>query len=317
MRTNVPTVRLSVLICLFTFFSSQTHAQSISTGNGKFEIGLGLGPMFFLGDLGGSQGKGKPFLKDLDLPLTKLNKGLYVNYYPVEWLGFRIAGNMGYVEGDDAQAPDKGGAERFRRQRNLNFRSKINEAYAAIELYPTYFLENYDGLQGKLRPYVLGGAGIYHFDPETKDVDGSWVKTHPLRLEGQGFSQYPKSKAYKLTQTNLLIGFGFKYYIAENKYLGLEVLHRKLFTDYIDDVSQKYYVDPIYFDSYLSSTDAVKARRLAYRGTVVYPPTRPYYRVAQRGDPTENDAFFSTILRFGWRINQNNALRQLKCPVFY
>ena len=113
MRTNVPTVRLSVLICLFTFFSSQTHAQSISTGNGKFEIGLGLGPMFFLGDLGGSQGKGKPFLKDLDLPLTKLNKGLYVNYYPVEWLGFRIAGNMGYVEGDDALAPDKGGAERF------------------------------------------------------------------------------------------------------------------------------------------------------------------------------------------------------------
>jgi len=23
----------------------------------------------------------------------------------------------------------------------------------------------------------------------------------------------------------------------------------------------------------------------------------------QRGDPTQNDAYFSTILRFGWRLN--------------
>lgn len=317
MRTHVPFVRLSVLICLFTFFSSPAHSQSISSGNGKFEIGLGLGPMFFLGDLGGSEGKGKTFVKDLDFPLTKLSKGLYVNYYPKEWLGIRIAGNLGYVEGDDKQAPKKGGAERFRLQRNLNFRSKISEAYAAIELYPTYFLEQYDGLKGKLRPYVLGGAGIFHFDPEAQDIDGSWVKTAPLRLEGQGFSQYPKSKPYKLTQKNVMLGVGVKYYIAENKYIGVEILHRKLFTDYVDDVSQKYYVDPIYFDQYLAPADAVKARRLAYKGTYSYSASRPYYRIAERGDPTENDAYFSTIVRFGWRINQNSQLRQLKCPVFY
>ncbi|MEQ1676961.1 MAG: outer membrane beta-barrel protein [Chitinophagaceae bacterium] len=318
MRTSVPTVRLSVLICLLTLYSLQSSSQSISTGDGKFEIGLGLGPMFFLGDLGGSAGVGKTFIKDLDLPLTKLNKGLYINYYPTEWFGLRLAGNLGYVEGDDAQAPAKGGAEMDRRERGLNFRSKIKEAYVGIELYPTYFLEKYDGLQGKFRPYIVGGIGIYNFNPETKDVDGSWVKTAPLRLEGQGFAEYPDSKPYKLTQKNLLIGFGVKYYLKENMYIGLEILHRKLFTDYVDDVSHDYYIDPIYFDTYLSPAQAEMARRLYFRGTYSFPTSYPTYQeFAERGDPKENDAFFSSIIRLGWRINNNASTKQLKCPVFY
>jgi hypothetical protein len=302
---------------LFACFSMQTRSQSISTPNGKFEVGLGIGPMFFLGDLGGAAGVGKTFIKDLDLPLTKLNKGLYLNYYPTEFIGLRVAGNLGYLEGDDAEAPAKGGAEEDRKYRNLHFRSKISEVYAAIEIYPTYFFEKYDGLQGKLRPYILGGVGIYHFDPETKDLDGSWVKTAPLRLEGQGFPEYPDSKPYKLTQKNILMGLGFKYYIKENAYVGFEILHRKLFTDYVDDVSHNYYIDPIYFDRNLSAADAITARRLYYRGVYSFPATRPYEEFAERGDPKENDAYFSSILRLGWRINNDARGKQLKCPVFY
>lgn len=317
MRTNVSLIRFYVFISLFAFFSLQTKAQSISSANGKIELGLGIGPMFFLGDLGGSAGVGKTFIKDLDFPLTKLCKGLYLNYYPTEFIGIRVAGNLGYVEGDDAEAPAKGGSEEDRKYRNLHFKSKISEAYAAVEIYPTYFLERYDGLKGKLRPYFLAGVGIYHFDPQVKDVDGSWVKTAPLRLEGQGFAQYPDSKPYKLTQKNVLAGFGFKYYIKENAYIGFEILHRKLFTDYVDDVSHNYYVDPITFDQNLSAADAVKARRLYYRGIYSFPASRPYEEFAERGDPKENDAYFSSILRFGWRIGGDARSKQLKCPVFY
>lgn len=317
MRTNLLNVRVFALICLLSLITQASRSQSFTTGNGKVEIGLGLGPMFFLGDLGGSAGVGKTFIKDLDFPLTKFSKGVYFNYYPAEWFGIRVAGNLGMVEGDDALAPAKGGAEMDRRERNLNFRSKISEAYVATEFYPTFFMEKYDGLKGKLRPYVLGGVGVYHFNPETKDVDGSWVKTAPLHLEGQGFAEYPDSKPYKLTQANLLVGFGFKYYVKENMYLGFEILHRKLFTDYVDDVSHNYYIDPIYFDQYLSAADAVTARRLYYRGTYSFPTTRPYSEFAERGDPKQNDAFFSSIFRMGWRLGGNANLRHLKCPVFY
>jgi hypothetical protein len=318
MRTSLQLVRLSVLTFFLTVFSAQVRAQSISTPNGKLELGLGLGPMFFLGDLGGSAGIGKTFIKDLDLPLTKLTKGLYLNYYPAEWVGVRVAGNLGFVEGDDAEAPAKGGAEEDRKYRNLHFQSKINEVYGAIEIYPSVFFEKYDGLQGKFRPYLLAGAGIYHFNPKAKDVDGKWVELAPLKLEGQGFSQYPDSKPYKLTQKNLLVGFGFKHYLKENMYIGMEILHRKLFTDYVDDVSNDYYIDPIHFDTYLSAADAVRARRLYYRGIYTFPTTRPYQEFAERGDPKENDAYFSSMLRIGWRIgNADKRLKQLKCPVFY
>lgn len=318
MRTNVPFVRLSVLICLFAFFSLQTRSQSISTADRRLELGIGIGPMFFIGDLGGNAGVGKTFVKDLDLPLTKFCKGLYLSYYPTEFIGLRLAGNLGFLEGDDAEAPAKGGAEMDRLERNLHFKTKISEVYAAVEIYPTVFMERNDGLKGKLRPYLLAGAGMYHFNPEAKDVDGKWVKTQPLSLEGQGFAAYPDNKPYKLTQKNIMGGFGIKYYISESFYTGFEILHRKLFTDYVDDVSNDYYIDPIYFDQNLSAADALIARRIYYRGTYTFPTTRPYEEYAQRGDPKENDAYFSSILRLGWRMGGLDARsKQLRCPVFY
>jgi len=319
MRLHVPSVRIVVLFLTLTTFSARSYSQSVMTGDGKWEIGLGFGPMFFLGDLGGTAGIGKPFVKDIDFPLTKLSKNLYVNYYPAEWLGFRAALNHGTLEGDDAEAPNKGGAEVDRLERNLHFKTSVLEGYVAAEIYPTVFLEKYDGLQGKFRPYGLIGIGMMKYKPKAM-LDGQWVELQPLRLEGQGMAEYPNSKPYKLMQKEIPMGFGFKYYIKENMYVGVEVLHRQLFTDYIDDVSTGY-IDPILFDSYLSAADAAKAKRLYYRGTYQDAVTRPQnIQTYQRGDPTENDAFFSTILRFGWRLGDNESNRQrkqLRCPVFY
>jgi hypothetical protein len=91
-----------------------------------------------------------------------------------------------------------------------------------------------------------------------------------------------------------------------------------MFTDYVDDVSHNYYIDPVYFNTYLSPTDAAKARRLYYRGIYANAQSRPGPGF-ERGNPKQNDAYFSNILRFGWRLGGENAreLRQLRCPVFY
>ncbi len=325
MRTSVPTVRLSVLVCLFTIFSIHSRSQSVSFANGKIELGLGIGPSFFLGDLGGAKGYGKTFVKDVDFPLTKLAKGIYINLYPAEWLGFRIAGNLGYLEGDDAQAPNKGGPERNRLYRNLKFRSELWEAYAGIEIYPTVFFEKYDGLEHKLRPYAIIGVGLFHFNPmgEYLAPNGTtkWVELKPLKLEGQGMAEYPQKSEYPLTQLEIPMGGGFKYYLKENFYIGFEILHRKTFTDYIDDVSTQY-IDPRYFDVYLNPEQAAWARQLSYRENLYNPAVSRRFINKQRGDPTENDAYFSGILRLGWRVNGNNspngrAKQQLKCPVYY
>lgn len=314
----------AAVLCAATFSMHMVpysaSAQSLSAGNSKYEVSFGIGPMFFLGDLGGSAGIGRPFIKDLDFPMTKFGISVYGTYYPSEWLGLRVALNQGTIAASDAEAPNKGGDEVDRLQRNLSFKSSVTEAYVAAEIYPTVLFEQYDGLIGKFRPYGVIGAGMFRFNPKAQDVNGEWVNLKPLRLEGQGMAEYPTRKEYKLIQAEIPMGFGFKYYLKENMYVGLEILHRQTFTDYIDDVSTGY-IDPVYFNQYLSAGDAAKARRLYYRGTYQSAVSNPgNIQTFQRGDPTENDAFFSTFVRFGWRLNSAEdkwSRRQMRCPVFY
>lgn len=324
MRTAVLSARTFVLIFCLSLFLSKSYSQSITTGNGKIEIGLGLGPMFFLGDLGGHRGEGRTFLKDLNLPLTKFSKGLFANIYPAEWLGFRAAVNHSKVEGYDNIVKDQNGGEYFRKLRNLQFRSSITEAYVAAEFYPTVFFEKYDELKGKLRPYGVIGIGVFKFNPKGEYFDANrrsrWVELQPLHLEGQGMAEYPDRKDYKLTATEIPMGFGAKYYVKENFYIGMEVLHRKTFTDYIDDVSTTY-IDNNLFDQYLTPAQAQMARQLNYRENYPAVNTRPGLD-EQRGNPGQNDAFFSTLLKLGWRLNDPNspnsrAARQMRCPSFY
>jgi hypothetical protein len=319
MRTTVPSVRTLVLICFLSLLAARSFSQSITTGNGKVEVGLGIGPLFFLGDLGGNSGVGKStWLKDVQFPLVNLSKGLYITAYPAEWLGFRLAVNQGRLEGYDSVIKDKGGEEVLRKLRNLQFRTSIIEGYAALEISPTVFFERYDGLKGKLRPYGLVGIGVFHFNPKGQYIapDGSrkWVALQPLHLEGQGFAEYPDRKPYSLTQLEIPMGFGFKYYLKENMFIGVEILHRQTFTDYVDDVSTNY-IDPSLFAKYLTPEQTTLAVQLNNRQNLVG-QTRPMD--PQRGDPTQNDAYFSTIIRMGWRLNQmTSELRQLRCPAFY
>ena len=328
MRTNVHSVRTVVLILALAFSSLRSSSQSITTGNGRVELGLGIGPLFFLGDLGGNHGEGTRFVKDLNISTINLAKGLYVAVYPAEWLGFRFAINQGRLEGYDSLIRDKGGAENFRKIRNLEFRSSLWEAYGALEFYPTVFIEQYDGLQGKLRPYGVLGFGAFKFNPKARyyapNGTATWVDLKPLRLEGQGMAEYPDRKEYKLMSWEIPLGVGFKYYVKDNFFVGLEIMHRKSFTDYVDDVSTNY-IDNTLFASYLTQEQAAMANQLYYREN--YTPggstssTGPYVN-EQRGNPKQNDSFFSTILRMGWRLNDWNspngrAARQMRCPMFY
>ena len=164
---------------------------------------------------------------------------------------------------------------------------------------------------------------MFHFNPMGEYFDNathtsSWVPLRPLRLEGLGMAEYPDSKPYSMNQMEITMGFGFKYWIKENMYIGLEVLHRQTFTDYIDDVS-KTYIDNSLFANYLTPQQAAMANQLYYRqGYVPYGSTSRRPTDAQRGDATQNDAFFSSMLRFGWRLNQmTNELRHMRCPAYY
>lgn len=317
-----------VLCCTISKTVTAQHLM-FGLGDAKVEAGINFGPTFFLGDLGGKVGKGTTFIKDLNYELTRLMKGAFITVYPTEWMGFRLAAQYTYVEGIDSIISTHGVDELWRKQRNLDFKSNVWEAYGALEFFPIqYLMRNNEDYDPRFRPYVFGGVGLFHFNPRgsLKDQNGNvtWHELQPLSTEGQGFTQYPDRKPYKLTQMNIPFGGGFKYILNDKVNVGLELLYRKTFTDYMDDVSTTY-IDPQFFADNLPAADAVIARAISDK-TIGYvtPGVTRFQPGDTRGFSHNKDAYFSFLFKLGIRFGEGgysngggggNYRNSMRCPV--
>lgn len=301
----------SLLLYLLTGpFNAQSQVSSSNLE--KMDFSASLGFFYLLGDLGGNPGIAGDFIKDFNFKLTKLNLSVDANYFLKKWLSLGAGFVYGKLESDDASIPNKGGGEIPRIMRNLNSRTTISEFHVMLRFYPKWMLHQPKIHDGKFDLYGIVGIGIYHFDPVVQDRDGSWIKASPLRLEGQGFAEYPNTKPYPLTQLNLQSGAGITYSITKNISLALEVVYRKLFTDYLDDVST-IYINPTLFDKYLTTENAATAKRVYYKG-IYTDITNPDTELIIRGDPTDNDAYISENIKIIWRFG--NRRGKINCPKF-
>jgi len=141
------------------------------------------------------------------------------------------------------------------RKRNLDFKSLIKE----LSLLAEYdILNSYDH---RLVPYVFAGVGVFKFSPYTEDSAGRKIHLWGLHTEGQETSQYPDRKHYKRTQLNIPVGGGVKFSLSDDVLVAFELGYRKLFTDYLDDVSTTY-VD----ENILRSQYGATAVQYAFRG---------------------------------------------------
>lgn len=329
MIKRLPTVlkRLCCFLSLIFLFSVKSFSQNVIFQTGKiiWEAGFNLGPSFFLGDLGGNAGKGTRFIKDVNLQFTNIMKGAFIAAYPSDVFGIRVAIQTGSLQADDAAVTTKGVDELWRKQRNLDFRSNISEAYVAVEVYPLMMIGWIADNAPRIRPYGVLGIGMFHFNPQGSLTDAygnkTWYDLHPLRTEGEGMTEYPNRKPYSLTQYNIPMGFGIKYFLSDRFNISSECLYRKSFTDYIDDVSTEY-IDPALFDKYLSPSDAAIARQIHDKVYgIVTPGVTRYAPGTQRGNPNQDDAYFSFLMKFGVRLGgiyendiQRRAAHNLRCP---
>lgn len=329
MKKRLQTVfKHTCYIFLLSFlFSVKSFSQSIIFQTGKviWEAGINAGPSFFLGDLGGNSGKGTRFIKDVNLQFTNIMKGVFITAYPADWFGIRVAAQIGKLQADDAAVKTKGVDELWRKQRNLDFRSNISEAYIGVEIFPLMLIPTIAEMNPRMQPYGIIGVGVFHFNPQGSltDANGNktWYYLHPLRTEGQGMSEYPNRKPYSLTQYNIPMGAGIKYYLSDRFNISSEFLYRKTFTDYIDDVSTTY-IDPNLFDKYLSPQDAAIAKQIHDKMYgIVTPGVTRYAPGTDRGHSKQGDAYFSLSIKFGVRLGamyesdiERNAARQLRCP---
>ena len=304
--------------------SKNASAQS------NFEYGFTAGTSNFLGDLGGGKGKGQPFLKDNMIPLTRLMGGFHVGYFVLPFLNFELQFSIGRLEGADSLINDKGGFELARKERDQHFRSPLKEAYLVAKFYPTTLLFEYDpeSLMSRLRPYFIVGVGMFQFNPQgqyiANDGTATWVDLKPLRTEGQGMASHPNRAEYKLTQINIPYGIGFKYFLSQYTSLSLEIVNRKTFTDYIDDVSTTYINNNDFYAHFgAGSTQALIASQMAnknaYNNGGVYRTS--YGPGSKRGTASNMDSYYSTMLKLNIRLRRSDEPRlirggQFACPRF-
>lgn len=326
--TNRLYLKVFILFAFFVFSKQISFAQYDDGFRRPIELGIDIGPCYLLGDLGGSLGKGTYFLKDLNKELGQVSKGLSLTVFPFNWGGLRVGMHQTKFLGNDAIIKSSGSDEVFRKRRNLDFRTNIWEAYGAVEVYPiSIFKPNNSRL---IDPYFFVGVGIFNFDPEgsVTDINGqkTWYKLQPLRTEGQGMSEYPDRKPYKLTQINLPFGGGFKINLSNRLYAGTEIIYRHTFTDYIDDVSTNY-IDPQYFYKYLSAEQAAIAARI-HDKSIDLTTGIPFTNAPgeQRGNSNKNDDYFSVMFRIGYKFSSQSNYQsggrrskrsQTSCPIVF
>ena len=184
------------------------------------ELGATVGASFYLGDLNPRTPCG----------MSRLAGGILYRYnFTPRWA---IRGNLLFakVEGDDA-------ITNKHYERNLNFKSPITEISVVAELN---FFKLYNE-RGKnfFSPYLFAGIGIFSFNPQAQDVDGTWYALQHLGTEGQGLEG--ERDYYSLCNVAIPFGLGFRFNVSRHICIGAEWGMRFTFTDYLDDVSGNYY----------------------------------------------------------------------------
>jgi hypothetical protein len=302
----------TVLVVVLTFgFVQNTSAQYYYYDDYTydtpltFEGGGSIGTMNCLTDIGGNAGIGKKGLVDYRLGNTDFDASAYISAVYKYAYGLRLEATYGTVSAADANLKSVASSTGGRYERNLSFRSRIEELALVTEFYPLYIFVDWSNTKydpPKLSPYILGGIGVFHFNPQAQDSVGNWVDLQPLHTEGEGFVQYPGRKEYSLTQINFPVGFGVKYELTDRINIRAELMWRILQTDYLDDASTTY-IDPAdYTDprNNFPKSQVAEANYFYSRNKNNSP--NPYYNTHTggiRGDPKNNDTYFSVNIKVG------------------
>ena len=293
------------VIIVLLFFSANSSGQYYYYNEKYYdsdvliEFGFSTGGINCLTDLGGKKGVGKKLTKDVNFKNTKPCIGLYGMIIFRNVLCLRIQGTFGNISAYDSILKNVGSSTFLRYERNLSFRSSIKDLHLGLEIHPLFF----KGWEEppRISPYFLAGIGFFHFNPQS-ELNGKWFALQPLHTEGQGFRQLPGRKEYKLYAINYPLGFGLKYELSPVLSTRLEMVYRILTTDYLDDVSTTY-IDPGLFFQNLPQQQAIIAQQLSDRQSEKIPAhiTQPGQG---RGNPENNDAFFSVELKLGFILRK-------------
>jgi len=196
---------------LLLTFSQLGKAQSFAT----WEIGISGGGAGYIGDLN----------QNNLLKISGFNAGIFAKRNFNAHLGLRINYNYGQIQAYDSDSDN----EQFR-ERNLSFKTKLNEGTAIFDF--NFFDYKINGGNKWFTPYLFAGVGFVNFKPEIK-YQGVTYRLDRQLTEGQ-------DNRYANTVMTIPYGGGIRYNYKDTWSIFSEIGYRTAFTDYIDDVSGRY-----------------------------------------------------------------------------
>ncbi len=276
---NIKFWTISILL-FFSLAKSQVSKTYIS-------LGPSLGATNYKGDLD----------DDFTLRFTKPGLGFVFNYHFHPNFRMRLSYFHGWMGAADSVSKNFA-----RNWRNLSFRSRIDE-FSAQLVYDLLGSSRRPKYRPQYTPYLFAGVAVYNFNPQAK-LDGKWYNLHDYGTEGQKLPG--ATNKYSLTQISIPVGLGFKYKLNNYWDLALEMGIRKLFTDYLDDVSDQY-ANP----NDLLATGGPIAVKLADRSKYTQQGSSGYAAKDIRGFKQQNDWYIYTGFILTRIIDGGN-----KCPKF-
>ncbi|MBR9922007.1 MAG: porin family protein [Bacteroidetes bacterium] len=203
--------RFALCLVLLTSLSFSATAQK------GWEAGGWLGVSYYFGDLNTS----------FDLSRPGLSAGVVGRYNFNERICIKFSANYGSVSADDAESDNP-----FERARNLSFQSVLADGTAQMEF--NFFPYEHGSADNFYTPYLFAGLTAVYYNPVT-EYEGELVELRQLGTEGQF-----KGEEYSQVGGGLAYGAGFKIDLSYRWSLNFEISGRRLFTDYLDDVSTVY-----------------------------------------------------------------------------
>lgn len=281
-----------VLLLLLTGITEVAHSQYYyDDRNIYFELGLGAGAMNCITDVGGANSDKEFYINEIRSKNFKSSYSIYAGVIIQDFIGARLEGTFGQVTSADNVITSKASLNLISKNvRNLNFRSNISEVALLAEFHPLLIKYREEGPL-KISPYAIAGVGFFSFNPQTL-YNGAWINLQPLHTEGQGFAEFEDRVPYKLSQFNIPFGIGVRYELSSMLNIRLEYVHRKLFTDYLDDASSRKNINPALYANYMTPVLARFASALAN-------PSKDGDEPPRRANPNDKDAYMTLSLKLG------------------
>ena len=281
LKTNIITLLL-IATCTFSFAqrrSSITGKRRSKSSKRRSQSG----PINYINNIKGTFFLGaSKYIGDIAGRTDSWNKaniaiGIGTQYRYNEHISFRGDMNLTRLTGDDAFSDNP--------RRNLSFKTNVYE-FKIGGVYDLFKLNKMYRRRHKITPFGVLGFGVFHFNPKA-DLDGTTYNLRDYQTEDQTYSSISFS-------TNF--GGGLRLKVTPQIDISFEVLYRKTFTDYLDDVSTIYPTDIASWDDPISQNLSLKQEDRSYESAAG----------GKRGNPDSKDGYVT----FGFRLEYTLKVTQ-------